>query len=82
MTQEMADLQNSVTRLLMILFFLVIWCLSSERHFGAVNVKFSLNGITAQKMTYLQNTVRRLIIIVFSLYYDAYHQSVTFKLLR
>ena len=63
-------------------FHLVIWCLSSERHFGAVSVKFSLNRITAQKMTNLQNTVRRLIIIVLSLSYDAYHQSVTFKLLR
>ena len=58
-------------------FHLVIWCLSSERHFGAVSVKFSLNRITAQKMTNLQNTVRRLIIIVLSLSYDAYHQSVT-----
>ena len=63
-------------------FHLVILFLSSKRHFGAVNVKFSLNCISSQKMTKLQNTVRRLIIIVFSLSYDAYNQSVTFKILR
>ena len=43
-------------------------------------MKFSLNRITAQKVTTLQNTVRRLIIIVLSFSYDAYNQSVTFKL--
>ena len=63
-------------------FYSFIKCLSSERHFGAVGVKFSLYRITAQKVTTLQNTVRRLIIIVLSLSYDAYNQSVTFKLLQ
>ena len=61
-------------------FHLIIWCLSCERHFGAVIVKFSLKSIAAQKMTDLLNAVRRFIIIVLTLSYDAYHQSVTFKL--
>ena len=45
-------------------------------------MKFSLKSITARKMTNLQNNVRRLITIALSLSYDAYHQSLTFKLLR
>ena len=50
MTQKMADLPNSVTRLLIIRFYLVIWCLSFKRHYGAVTVKFSLNSIITQKI--------------------------------
>ena len=82
MTQMMGDLQNCVTSPLNHRFHSFIYCLSSEQHFGAVSVKFSLYRITAQKVTTLQNTVRRLIIIVLSFSYNAYNQSVTFKLLR
>ena len=82
MAQKMAVLQNSVTRLLNHRFYLVIWCLSSETHFGAVSVKFLLNRIAAQKMTNLQNNVRRLVIIVVRFSYNnPYHHSVTLKLL-
>ena len=62
-------------------FHLVIWCLSSERHFGAVTVKFSLNCITAQKMNNLQNTVKRFRIIVFRKCFAADHQSDILDLL-
>ena len=48
---------------------LVIWCLSCERHFGAISVKFSQNCITAKKMTNLQNTIRRLKIILLSFFF-------------
>ena len=50
-------------------FDLVIWCLLSDWHFGAVSVKFSLNLITKQKMANLQNTGRRLIIMLLSLFF-------------
>ena len=46
-------------------FNLVIWCLSSERHIGALTVKLSLNPIMTQKMADLQNSVTRFWIIVF-----------------
>ena len=82
MTQMMADLQKFSHTPLNHRFYSFIQWLSSERHFRALSVKFSLNRITAQKVTTLQNTVRRLIIIVPSFSYDAYNQSVTFKLLR
>ena len=82
MTQMMSDLQNSVARSLIIVFIHLFSAFFSERHLGAVSVKFSLYRITAQKVTTLQNTVRRLLIIVLSFSYDAYNQSVTFKLLR
>ena len=38
-------------------FYLVLLCLSSERHFGAVTVKFSLNPITTQKIANLKNSL-------------------------
>ena len=82
MTQMMADLQIFCHTPLNHRFHSFIECLSSEQHFGAVSMKFSLNRIAAQKVTTLQNTVRRLIITVLSLSYDAYNQSVTFKLLQ
>ena len=50
-------------------FHLVIWCLLSEWHFGAVSVKLTLNPITAQKKANLQNTFRCLIIILLSLFF-------------
>ena len=61
---------------------LFLWCLSSERPFGAVTVKFSLNTIRTQKMENLQNGVRRLEIIVFSQSYRAYLQSDIFQHLQ
>jgi len=51
-TQEMVSLENTLTRL--------IWYLSSERHFGAILVKPSVNPITTQKKANFQDTVRRL----------------------
>ena len=47
-------------------FHLVFRCLSSNRHFGTVTLKFLLNPVTKETMTNLQNTVKRLGIIVFS----------------
>ena len=61
---------------------LFLWCLSSERPFGAVTVKFSLNAIRTQKMENLQNGVRRLEIIVFSWSYRAYLQRDIFQHLQ
>ena len=48
-------------------FQLVIMGLSSERHFGDLTMKSSLNSITTQILTYLQTAVRRLQIISFPL---------------
>ena len=48
-------------------FQLIIKGLSSERHFGDLTMKSSLNSITTQIMTYLQTAVRRLQIISFPL---------------
>ena len=45
---------------------LVFWCLSSNRHFGTLTLRFLLNPITKETMTNLQNTLKRLGIIVFS----------------
>ena len=57
----MADLQNSVTRPLIIVF---IQLFSAYRQSATlellVRIKLSLNHITAQKMTNLQNTDTRL----------------------
>ena len=38
-------------------FHLVFWCLSSNRHFGTLTLKFLLNRITKETITNLQNTV-------------------------
>ena len=46
-------------------FHLVFWCLSSNRHFGTLTLKFLLNPITKETMNNLKNTVTRLKIIVF-----------------
>ena len=46
-------------------FQLVTTGLSSERHFGDLTMKSSLNSITTQITTYLQTAVRRLKIISF-----------------
>ena len=37
-------------------FHLVFWCLSSNRHFGTLTLKFLLNPITKETMTNSQNT--------------------------
>ena len=60
---------------------LVFWCLSSNRHFGTLTLKFLLNPITKETMTNLQNTVKRLGIIVFSKCFAADHQSDVLELL-
>ena len=62
-------------------FHLVFWCLSSNRHFGTLTLKFLLNPITKETMTNLQNTVKRLGIIVFSKCFAADHQSDVLELL-
>ena len=38
----------------------ILWCLTSERLFGAITVKFLLNAISTQNMANLQNVVTRL----------------------
>ena len=38
-------------------FQLDFWCISPERHFEAVTVKFSLNAITTKKIADNQNSV-------------------------
>lgn len=63
-------------------FKLVFWCLSPQRHFGAVTVKFSLNKIMTRKMVNFQNPVRRFQIIRFSWFSGAYHYSDILELLR
>ena len=59
-------------------FHLVFWCLSSNRHFGTLTLKFLLNRITKETITNLQNTVKRLGIIVFR---KCFHQSDVLELL-
>ena len=38
-------------------FHLVFWCLSSNRHFGTLTLKFLLNPVTKESMTNMQNTL-------------------------
>ena len=54
---------------------LVFLCLSSNRYFGTLTLKFLLNPITKQTITNLQNTVKRLGIIVFWKCFVADHYS-------
>ena len=62
-------------------FHLVFWCLSSNRHFGTLTLKFLLNPITKETITNLQNAVKRLGIIVFRKCFAADHQSDILELL-
>ena len=62
-------------------FHLVFWCLSSNRHFGTLTLKFLLNRITKETINKLQNTVKRLGIIVFRKCFAADHQSDILELL-
>ena len=62
-------------------FHLVFWCLSSNRHFGTLTLKFLLNRITKETITNLQTTVKRLGIIVFRKCFAADHQSDILELL-
>ena len=41
-------------------FNLVLWFLSSRRHFIGLTIKYSVKPITSQKMLNLENTVKRL----------------------
>ena len=109
MAKKMADLQNTVRHLKIILFslfflliirasiwrpydkklakpcycqtpltlrfHLVFWCLSSNRHFGTLTLKFLLNRITKETITNLQNTVKRFGVVVFRKCFAAHHQS-------
>ena len=54
---------------------LVFCCLSSNRHFKTLTLKFLLNPITKETMTNLQNTVKRRGIIVFRKSFADDHQS-------
>ena len=63
-------------------FYLVLWLLSSRRHFIGLTFKYSVNPITNQKMLNLENTVTRLKSIVLSKTYGADHASDTLDLLR
>ena len=93
-TKRIADFQNSVTRLWIIVFIKnddqfakycqtprnhrfqkVICCWSSQRHFGALTVKFALNPIVAQNMANFQNTVTGVFFTVFQWSICAYHVS-------
>ena len=60
-------------------FPLVILCWSSERHFGAVSVKFSLNLITKQKMANLRKHCQTPHNDASYLFFLAYHPSVTLE---
>ena len=60
---------------------LVFWCLSSNRHFGTLTLKFLLKHITKETMTNLQNTVKRLGVIVFRKCFAADHQIDVLELL-
>ena len=81
LAQNMANLQNTVTGLVIHRFPLVYFCVSCKQHFGVLAVKFLLNQITTHKMASLQNIVTRLTIIVLSYSYSAYHQNDTLELL-
>ena len=63
-------------------FYVVLWLLSSRRHFIGLTFKYSVNPITSQKMLNLENTVTRLKSIVLSKTYDADQVSETLDLLR
>ena len=53
----MANLQNGVRRLQIgVRRQLALWCLSSQRHFGALTVKFSLNPIKTKQLANLEDT--------------------------
>ena len=56
-------------------FHLLFWCLSSNRHFETLTLKFLLNAITKDMMTNLQNTVKRLGIILYRKCFAADHHS-------
>ena len=60
---------------------LLLLCLPSERHFGVLTVKLSLNPIMTKMMADLQNSVTRPLIIVFIHLFSAYRQSDTLELL-
>ena len=60
---------------------LVFWCLSSNRHFGTLTLKFLLKHITKETMTNLQNTVKRLGVIVFRKCFAADRQIDVLELL-
>ena len=79
--QKMANLRNTVRRLIIILlslYFLLIIRASFWSSYG----KILAESITKQTITNLQNTVTRLGIIVFSKCFCADHQGVIFELLR
>ena len=54
---------------------LVFRCVSSNRHFGTLTLKFLLRRITKETMTNLQKTVKRPGIIVFKKCFAADHHS-------
>ena len=56
----MANLQNTVIRLWIIVFTLTYDAYPSEQPFEAVTVKLSLNAITTKKIADFQNSVTRL----------------------
>ena len=62
-------------------FYLVFWCLLSNRPFGTVTLKLLLNPITKATITNLQNTMKRNGIIVFRKCFAADHQSDILELL-
>ena len=53
----------------------VLGCLSSERQFAAVTIKYFLNTITTQKIDNLQNSVSYLKIFFSTLSFGANHQN-------
>ena len=63
--QNMANLRNTVTGLLLTDFALVYLCVSCKQHFGVLTVKFLLHEIITCKMASLENIVTRLRIIPF-----------------
>ena len=62
-------------------FQLDLWRLPSERDFGALTVKLSLNPIITRKMADLQNSVTRPLTIVFIQLFSSSRQSATLELL-
>ena len=78
--QKMSNLQNIFTRLW--IFVLTLFCCAFDpSHISELLRWNSLWTLLLHKRCPVcKNSVRRFIIIVLSLSYDAYHQSVTFKL--
>ena len=73
--KTMANLQMTMSRFEIVSCILVFWCLSSQRHFGALTVKFPLNPIVAPKKANLQHTITGLFML--TTFWNPYSEILT-----